>query len=67
MYSVAAMIKNIVIEKLTYARKSIACVSSVTGAGVTPLSVVASSISMTPISASSTFRYICSSEVIKRV
>ena len=44
-----------------------ACVSSVTGAGVTPLSVVASSISMTPISASSTFRYICSSEVIKRV
>ena len=52
------------IDELTSARKSIALVSSVARAGVTPLGVVASCIVMTPMSATSTFIHICNSEVI---
>ena len=48
------------IDKLACARKPITSVSGVTRAGVTPLSVVASCMAMTPIVTSSTFVYICS-------
>ena len=51
------------IDVLTCARNSIACVSRVARAGVTPTSVVTSCIAMTPISATSTFIHICSSQV----
>ena len=47
----------------TCARKSIACVSSVARAGVTPISVAACCTRMTAISTSSTLIHICSSEV----
>ena len=47
------------IDDLTYASKPIACVSMVTRAGVTPLSVVASCTVMTAMSASRTFIHIC--------
>ena len=48
-------------HELTSARKSIACVSSVARAGVTPLSVVATCIIMADIDAFSAFIHICNS------
>ena len=52
------------ISAFTCARKSIACISSVARAGVTPLSIVASCTGVTPVSASSAFIHICSSQAI---
>ena len=54
---------NCCIAALTCARKSIALVSNVARASITPLSVVASCMRMTVMSASSTLIHICSSEV----